>query len=104
MPFRFHRSVKILPGVRLNISKTGIGVSAGVRGFHVGRDARGKSYLSAGIPGTGISYRKTLQSKPGAPDHSVHQEHSPGSTARIWLGVAFAAIVAAILTVLSINR
>jgi hypothetical protein len=61
MAIRFHRSLKLLPGVRLNLGKRGIGISAGVRGFRVGVDSRGKAYTSAGIPGTGLSVRKYAQ-------------------------------------------
>jgi uncharacterized protein DUF4236 len=32
MGFRFHRSLKILPGIRLNFGKRGISTSIGVRG------------------------------------------------------------------------
>jgi hypothetical protein len=31
MAIRFHRSLKLLPGIRLNFGKCGIGISAGVR-------------------------------------------------------------------------
>lgn len=55
MAFRFRRSVKLAPGIRLNLGKRGVGISAGVRGLHVGVRADGKKYVSAGIPGTGIS-------------------------------------------------
>ena len=61
MSFRFHRSMKLLPGIRLNFGKRGIGISAGVRGLRVGVDSRGKAYTSAGIPGTGLSVRKYTQ-------------------------------------------
>jgi|GEM_PF-2693144 hypothetical protein len=57
MAIRFHRSLKLLPGIRLNFGKRGIGVSAGVCGLHVGVDTRGKAYTSASIPGTGLSVR-----------------------------------------------
>ncbi len=57
MAIRFHRSFKLLPGVRLNLGKRGVGISAGVRGLRVGVDSRGKQYTSIGIPGTGISAR-----------------------------------------------
>lgn len=49
--------MKLLPGVRLNFGKRGIGISAGVPGARVGVDSRGKAYTSAGIPGTGLSVR-----------------------------------------------
>lgn len=54
MGFRFRKSFKIAPGVRLNLSKSGIGMSAGVRGARIGMNSRG-TYTSVGIPGTGIS-------------------------------------------------
>jgi hypothetical protein len=55
---RFQRRVKILPGVRLNLSRSGIGVSVGGRGAHLGITARGQRYSSIGIPGTGVSWRE----------------------------------------------
>jgi hypothetical protein len=56
MGWRFRRSLKLGP-LRLNFSKSGIGVSAGVRGFRVGTDAKGRSYTAASIPGTGLYNR-----------------------------------------------
>lgn len=53
MGFRFRRSIRIAPGLRLNLSTRGIGLSAGVRGLRVGLGPRGP-YVSAGIPGTGL--------------------------------------------------
>jgi hypothetical protein len=55
---RFQRRVKLLPGLHLNLSLSGVGVSAGGRGFHVGMTARGQKYVSAGLPGTGLSVRQ----------------------------------------------
>jgi hypothetical protein len=55
---RFQRSIKIFPGLRLNLSKSGLGVSAGVRGLRLGIDSKGRSYVNAGIPGTGLSVRQ----------------------------------------------
>ncbi len=54
MGFRFRKSVSLFPGVRLNIGKKGLGVSAGVKGARVGIGSKG-AYTSVGIPGTGIS-------------------------------------------------
>jgi hypothetical protein len=65
MGFRFQRRIKILPGVRLNLSKSGIGVSVGPRGAHIGITARGQHYTSVGIPGTGLLWRE-YQHKPAA--------------------------------------
>jgi hypothetical protein len=57
MPWRFHRSVKILPGVRLNFSKRGTGVSFGVKGFRHSVGPSGRR-TTISIPGTGLSYIK----------------------------------------------
>lgn len=70
MALRFRRSVKIAPGLRLNFGKTGMSMSAGVRGANVTFGSRGV-YGNVGIPGTGISYRERLDGggdsgRPGA--------------------------------------
>ena len=59
MATRFRRTVKLFPGVKLNIGKNGISTSIGVRGAHM---TFGKSgvYIGTGIPGTGISQRTKL--------------------------------------------
>ncbi len=48
----------MLPGVHLNLSLSGVGVSVGGRGAHIGVTARGQRYTSVGVPGTGLSYRE----------------------------------------------
>lgn len=53
--FRFRRSIRILPGVRLNLGKTGISTSIGVRGAQLTL-GRGKVRTTVGLPGTGLSY------------------------------------------------
>jgi hypothetical protein len=58
MGFRFRKSVKLLPGVRLNLSKSGISTTLGVRGASVNLSRRGRRY-TVGLPGTGLSYSET---------------------------------------------
>ena len=58
MGLRFQRRVKLLPGVHLNLSLSGVGVSVGGRGTHIGVTARGQRYNSVGLPGTGVSWRE----------------------------------------------
>ena len=55
---RFQRRIRVLPGVHVNLSLSGIGVSVGPRGLHAGVTARGQRYVSAGLPGTGLSVRQ----------------------------------------------
>jgi hypothetical protein len=68
MGFYLRKSVKVGP-LRFNLSKSGVGVSAGVKGFRVGAGPRG-NYVH--MVRHGIYYRATLPS--GAPSAS------PGST------------------------
>jgi len=54
MPIRFRRTFKILPGVKVNVSKGGVSLTLGPRGL---RFTFGKNGITRtiGIPGTGIS-------------------------------------------------
>ena len=54
--FRLHRSVQVIPGLRLNFSKSGLGVSTGVKGYHVSHMANGRTRRTISIPGTGMSW------------------------------------------------
>lgn len=54
MAWRFRKSFKVAPGLRVNISKKGIGASIGVKGARFGISPSGRAYTSASIPGTGL--------------------------------------------------
>ena len=54
MSMRFRRSVKILPGVRINFNKNSTGLTLGPRGAHYTINSSGRRTTSYGIPGTGI--------------------------------------------------
>jgi hypothetical protein len=66
MPFRFRRSIKIFPGVKLNISKGGISTSFGGHGHSINIGKQG-IHQNVGIPGTGLSYRSTVMKAPKIP-------------------------------------
>jgi hypothetical protein len=59
MGFRFRKSFQLIPGLRLNVSKGGLSVTAGVPGLSVDVNSR-KTSLNVGLPGTGLSYNQTL--------------------------------------------
>ena len=63
MSILFRRRIKIIPGVRLNISKSGLSASVGVRGASITLGGRGGTYANLGIPGTGIYTRKKIGGK-----------------------------------------
>ena len=77
MGFRLQRRIRLGKFIRLNISKSGVGVSAGVRGLRISTGPRG-THLSLGIPGTGLSYRKQLSSKKKSrPRAEASAQHIP---------------------------
>ena len=58
--FQFRKRVKLTRGFSLNLSKKGLGVSADPKGMKVSRSAEGRLTGTAGIPGSGISYRNNM--------------------------------------------
>ena len=56
MGFRFRKSINLGFGVRLNVSKSGVGYSVGKKGFRYTKKADGSSRITYSVPGTGISY------------------------------------------------
>src|SRR5258708_8088860 len=57
MGWYFRKSLNLGGGVRLNFSKSGVGVSGGVKGFRVSTGPRG-TYVNIG--GGGIYYREKI--------------------------------------------
>ena len=55
MGWRLFRRTRIAPGVRVNLSRSGLSVSLGPRGFTKTFGPRGNR-TTVSIPGTGISY------------------------------------------------
>src|SRR4051794_30432232 len=74
MGIRFRRSIKIAPGIRLSVTKTGIGVSAGIRGARYSVHSSGRRTTTFGIPGTGLSHVSTTYG-------SRPESRAPSSTA-----------------------
>lgn len=61
MGFRVRKSIKIMPGVRMTLSPSGISTSVGVRGARVTLGANGRVSRTVGIPGSGISHTSTIR-------------------------------------------
>lgn len=64
MGLRFNRSVRLFPGVRINLGTHGASLSVGAPGASINIGPRG-TYGNVGIPGSGLSYRHRLD----APGH-----------------------------------
>ncbi|MEA2934325.1 MAG: hypothetical protein QOD74_971 [Variibacter sp.] len=59
MALRIRKSVKLLPGVRLNFSGGGVSTTIGVPGANINIGKR-DAHLNVGVPGSGLSYRTRL--------------------------------------------
>ena len=66
MGFRFQKRIRIFKGLTLNLSKRGTSWTVGRPGVSVNFRAD-KISGNVGIPGTGLSYRQSLDSK-GIPE------------------------------------
>jgi hypothetical protein len=89
MGFYFRRRLSLGP-LRLNLSKSGIGISSGIRGLRAGITAHGRMYTTANVPGTGLYWRK------------VYARHAPSPPSRshhvgFWLGFILVPIAVVIL-------
>lgn len=58
MGWRFYKRLTVVPGLRLNLSRSGVSVSIGHRGLWYTAGARGQR-VTAGLPGTGIFYTES---------------------------------------------
>jgi hypothetical protein len=59
MGFRFRKTIKLFPGVKLNFSKSGVSTSIGGPGATINISRRG-TRGTFGITGTGVSYSESL--------------------------------------------
>ncbi len=73
---RFRRSVGDRFS-RLNVKKTGVGVSAGIPGLRKSWHSSGRSTTSMGVPGTGVSWQKVERFQDDRPRPKVLPKPSP---------------------------
>lgn len=62
MGWRFRKYIKLAPGVKLNISKSGVSTTIGGKGMSMNIGKNG-AYLNTSIPGTGLYNRQKLSVK-----------------------------------------
>ena len=81
MAFRFRRSIKIAPEIRINLSPKSASVRVGPKGLGYTVSTTGQKRISASIPGTGLSYSEVVSTKrhpaPGAPAQLVTSQTKP---------------------------
>lgn len=70
---RFQKSIRICKGLKLNISKSGVSATVGVRGLSLNLGKKGV-FLNTGIPGTGLSDRRKLFGGKKKPSKDARQD------------------------------
>lgn len=81
MPIQFRRRIRLLPGVWLNLSKSGVSTSIGGKGVTVNLGKNGRR-TTVSLPGTGLSYTQR-SSSPQRRGEQAQQPSPPGNpTAR----------------------
>lgn len=96
MGFKFRKSVKIAPGVKLNLNKKSAGISIGGKGAHYTVNSKGKRTTSVGVPGTGVYYSSSKGGKSKGKNSSGGSVGSIGCFGFIVIFVIFAFIMAGI--------
>lgn len=56
MGFRFRKSFKIAPGIKLSLNKKSVGLRIGGKGAGISLNSNGRVTKTVGIPGTGLYY------------------------------------------------
>lgn len=90
MSIRFFRRVTILPGVTVNLARSGPSLSVGVRGAHVTFGRRGVR-RTIGIPGTGVFYTSRIGR------HTGFKHERSGARHDWWMWLAIAIVIYALI-------
>ncbi len=85
MALRIRKSIKIAPGIRLNVSKKGLSTSLGGKGFTVNVGKKG-TRVTTRIPGSGISASHLFKPKqtPARGQHNAVGMHRPHTEWKSW--------------------
>lgn len=101
MGLYFRKRIKILPGVHMNVSKSGTSWSIGPRGAKVNFGKRG-TYVTTGIPGTGI-YSRTKVCNNNMSNHRTQLNNADsGYEIKNYTGYLFSFICYALAVILPI--
>lgn len=103
---RYYRRIRLLPGLRLNLSKGGASLSMGGRGAWYTVSRGGRRRTTVGIPGTGV-YVTRVSRVPAAGGASAPAEvparRSFGRRIFRWIGIAFLIYLAVALLVVIVG-
>lgn len=94
MGLRFRKSVKVLPGVRINFNKSSTSVTFGPKGLKHTVSSTGRRTTTAGLPGTGLSYSVSSK-KPGVSEKQTQPAPQPSTPSaayrrrKFWIPIVF---------------
>ena len=69
MSWRFRRRVALIPGLRLNLSRSGASLSIGHRGGWLTSGPHGRRRVTVGLPGSGLYWTESIA--PGSPGAAI---------------------------------
>ena len=83
MGWRYRKRIKILPGIHINISKSGISTNVGIKGASVTLGSDG-TYVNTGIPGSGLYRRDKINSNDKPQQYSEYCDTSEKNPFVTW--------------------
>ena len=101
MGLRFQKRIRLLKGLTVNLSKTGISLSIGMRGATVNLGKHGNK-TTVGLPGTGISYSefhkntdRHLESKENSSSQpaNIQQDLNPAKSPSVPLPILIVIVI-----------
>ena len=101
MGLNFRKSINLGKGFKLNIGKSSIGISGGVKGARVSMNSKGRKTATFSLPGTGLSYsvnlnklfKGTTSKKKNSDDKDNDNDENEGTTININLVLVLIIIV-----------
>lgn len=103
MGFRFHRRIKLFPGGRLNLSRSGISTSIGSRGAWFTFGKRG-TRATVGLPGSGLSYAHVTPRVSADHGQSGATEGLAIPNGKAWRGYLWLALLIAVMSAIIWQR
>src|ERR1044071_415937 len=78
MPVRIRKSFNLFPGVKVNMSKGGMSITVGGKGFHLNFSKRGVRQ-TVGLPGSGISESSYIFKNKADKEERAAEKEEPSS-------------------------
>ena len=100
MGFRIRKTIKILPGIKINLSNSGISTTVGGRGASVNIKHGRKTKTTLSIPGTGLShtnYSGSNSNEARSAERDRNEDGRPSTSATNWRDLVMLIAVIAFL-------